>query len=53
MHNCGLCVKLAEMAAEPLGLAFIGRGFEVWPRMMCHTQSRLDRLHFFFLSGSF
>ena len=27
--DCGICVKLAEMAAEPLGLAFIGRGFEV------------------------
>jgi ferredoxin len=27
--NCGICVKLAEMAAEPLGLAFVGRGFDV------------------------
>ncbi len=27
--DCGICVKLAEMAAEPLGLAFIGRGFDV------------------------
>ncbi len=26
---CGICVKLTEMAAEPLGLAFIGRGFDV------------------------
>ncbi len=26
---CGICVKLTEMAAEPLGLTFIGRGFEV------------------------
>lgn len=26
---CGICVKLAEMAAEPLGLSFIRRGFEV------------------------
>jgi ferredoxin len=26
---CGICVKLAEMAAEPLGLSFVGRGFEV------------------------
>ncbi len=26
---CGICVKLAEMAGEPLGLAFIGRGFDV------------------------
>lgn len=24
---CGICVKLCEMAAEPLGLAFVGRGF--------------------------
>jgi ferredoxin len=26
---CGICVKLCEMAQEPLGLAFIGRGFDV------------------------
>ena len=26
---CGICVKLTEMASEPLGLTFIGRGFEV------------------------
>lgn len=26
---CGICVKLAELAAEPLGLTFIGRGFNV------------------------
>ncbi len=26
---CGICVKLTEMAAEPLGLAFVGRGFDV------------------------
>ncbi|MGD0814580.1 MAG: FAD-dependent oxidoreductase [Verrucomicrobiota bacterium] len=26
---CGICVKLAEMAAEPLGLTFIGRGFDM------------------------
>ncbi|MEY4385972.1 MAG: hypothetical protein RLY20_1255 [Verrucomicrobiota bacterium] len=26
---CGICVKLCEMAAEPLGLAFVGRGFDV------------------------
>ena len=25
---CGICVKLTEMAAEPLGLTFIGRGFD-------------------------
>jgi ferredoxin len=27
--NCGICVKLAEMAFEPLGLTFIGRGFDM------------------------
>jgi ferredoxin len=27
--DCGICVKLAEMAAEPLGLTFIGRGFDM------------------------
>ncbi len=26
---CGICVKLASDAAEPLGLTFVGRGFEV------------------------
>jgi ferredoxin len=26
---CGICVKLVEMAAEPLGLTFIGRGFDM------------------------
>lgn len=26
---CGICVKLTEMAREPLGLTFIGRGFDV------------------------
>lgn len=26
---CGICVKLTEMAAQPLGLTFIGRGFDV------------------------
>ena len=26
---CGICVKLTEMARERLGLAFIGRGFDV------------------------
>lgn len=26
---CGICVQLAEQAAEPLGLTFIGRGFDV------------------------
>ena len=26
---CGICVKLTEMAGEPLGLTFIGRGFNV------------------------
>jgi ferredoxin len=27
--SCGICVAIAEQAKEPLGLAFIGRGFEV------------------------
>jgi len=27
--QCGICVKLTEMAGEPLGLTFIGRGFNV------------------------
>lgn len=27
--RCGICVKLTEMASEPLGLTFIGRGFDV------------------------
>ena len=26
---CGICVKLAELARERLGLTYIGRGFEV------------------------
>ena len=26
---CGICVKLTEMAAEPLGLSFVGRGFDM------------------------
>ncbi len=26
---CGICLQLAEQAREPLGLAFIGRGFNV------------------------
>ena len=26
---CGICVRLAEQAKEPLGLTFIGRGFSV------------------------
>jgi ferredoxin len=26
---CGICVKLTEMAREPLGLSFVGRGFDV------------------------
>ncbi|MHB1456472.1 MAG: 2Fe-2S iron-sulfur cluster-binding protein [Armatimonadota bacterium] len=29
--SCGLCIQLAEIANEPLGLAFIGRGFDVRP----------------------
>ncbi len=27
--DCGLCVQIAETAREPLGLTFIGRGFDV------------------------
>ena len=27
--QCGICVKLTEMAGEPLGLTFVGRGFTV------------------------
>jgi ferredoxin len=27
--RCGICVRLAELAREPLGLTFIGRGFDV------------------------
>lgn len=27
--RCGICVKLTELANEPLGLAFAGRGFDV------------------------
>lgn len=27
--NCGICVRLVEMAVEPLGLTFIGRGFDM------------------------
>jgi len=27
--DCGLCIKIAEAAGEPLGLALIGRGFDV------------------------
>lgn len=26
---CGICVRLTELAKEPLGLAFVGRGFDV------------------------
>lgn len=26
---CGICVKIASEAAEPLGLTFVGRGFDV------------------------
>ncbi len=26
---CGLCVQIAEQAGEPLGLTFVGRGFDV------------------------
>lgn len=27
--KCELCIKIAEAASEPLGLAFVGRGFDV------------------------
>ena len=27
--DCGLCVQIAAAAGEPLGLTFIGRGFDV------------------------
>jgi ferredoxin len=27
--SCGICVKLTELAAEPLGLTFVGRGFDM------------------------
>ena len=27
--KCGICVRIAEREREPLGLAFIGRGFDV------------------------
>jgi len=27
--NCGLCIEIAATAGEPLGLTFIGRGFDV------------------------
>lgn len=27
--GCGICVQIAALAGEPLGLAFIGRGFDV------------------------
>jgi len=27
--NCGLCIEIASAAGEPLGLSFVGRGFNV------------------------
>ncbi len=27
--DCGICIQIAEAAREPLGLSFVGRGFEV------------------------
>jgi predicted molibdopterin-dependent oxidoreductase YjgC len=27
--NCGLCIEIAARAQEPLGLTFVGRGFDV------------------------
>lgn len=26
--NCGLCIQIAEAAAEPVGVTFVGRGFD-------------------------
>jgi NADH dehydrogenase/NADH:ubiquinone oxidoreductase subunit G len=26
---CGICIEIAQQAAEPLGLTFVGRGFDV------------------------
>ena len=26
---CGICIEIARSAAEPLGLSFVGRGFDV------------------------
>ncbi len=38
---CGLCVRIAERAREPLGLTFIGRGFHV--RIGVPFNEALDR----------
>jgi len=38
--SCGLCVQIAERAGEPLGLTFIGRGFNV--RIGVPLGGRLD-----------
>ena len=27
--DCGLCIQIAAAAGEPLGLTFVGRGFDV------------------------
>jgi NADH dehydrogenase/NADH:ubiquinone oxidoreductase subunit G len=27
--DCGLCIQIAQRAGEPLGLSFVGRGFDV------------------------
>jgi NADH dehydrogenase/NADH:ubiquinone oxidoreductase subunit G len=27
--DCGLCIQIATAAKEPLGLTFVGRGFDV------------------------
>ncbi len=29
--TCGLCIELCQKSAEPIGLAFMGRGFDVKP----------------------
>jgi hypothetical protein len=34
--KCGLCVRITEKAREPLGLAFVGRGFTVRIRVPFH-----------------
>lgn len=31
--SCGICIEIAAQAAEPLGLTFVGRGFDVQVRV--------------------
>ena len=45
---CGLCVQIASQAREPLGLTFIGRGFDIrvgvpFDRSMAEGMSRVAR----------